>query len=133
VYDRGPISEYDLGLPVPIAPLEERRRGLPTDLWAALAQVKAVVAALVGPRLREVRLFGSYARNHQNDESDVDVMILVDDVQQVERDRIVSAISRLSTASVCLSPLVLSVAQLTELRAREKLIAQDIDREGITV
>jgi hypothetical protein len=34
---------------------------------------------------------------------------------------------------MALSPLILSVAQLEALRNREKIIAADIDREGITV
>jgi hypothetical protein len=133
VYDRAPINAYDLGLPVPIAPFEERRGAIPPVVWARLEQAKAAVAALVGPRLREVRLFGSYARNHQNDESDVDVLILVDGLQPTDVDAIVDAISLLGMDGLVLSPLVISVAQLDALRARERLIAQDIDREGISV
>lgn len=133
MFDRGPINEYDLGLPVPIAPLDERRRGVSPAVWARLEESKAAVAALLGPRLREVRLFGSYARNHQNDESDIDVLILVDGLQPAEVNPIVDAAYLLKGDGLVLAPLVLSVAQLDALRAREMLIAQDIDREGITV
>jgi len=34
---------------------------------------------------------------------------------------------------ILLSPLILTKAQLDSLRARELLIAQDLDREGITL
>jgi hypothetical protein len=75
------------------------------------------------------------APSRQNDESDVDVLILVDGLQPSEVDAIVDAISLLGMGidGLILSPLVISVAQLDALRARERLIAQDIDREGITV
>jgi predicted nucleotidyltransferase len=127
------LNEYDLGLPVPIASLEERRRAVPTDVWARLERVKEALVALLGPRLQEVRLFGSYARNQFDDESDVDVLILVEGLQPGERQRVVDAVLELTGWGVILAPLVLTVAQFDALRAREKLIAQDIDREGITV
>jgi predicted nucleotidyltransferase len=114
------LNEYDLGLPVPIAPLEERRRGVPAEVWDRLVRVKEAVVAELGPRLREVRLFGSYARNQFDDESDVDVLILATSLQPGERQRVVNAALALTGRGVI-------------LRAREKLIAQDIDREGITV
>ena len=125
------ISEYDLGLPVPIASLEERRRRVPPAIRARLERTKASVAALLGPRLREVRLFGSYARGQFTDVSDVDVLILVERLDEGDRERIVEAVVR--AGGIILSPLILTTAQLDSLRARELLIAQDLDREGITL
>lgn len=129
--NRDELNEYDLGLPVPIAPLEERRRQIPPDILARLERTKASVAALLGPRLREVRLFGSYARSQATDASDVDVLLLVDRLDEGDRDRILEAV--VLSGGILLSPLILTVAQLDSLRARELLIAQDLDREGITL
>jgi hypothetical protein len=129
--NRAEINDYDLGLPVPIAPLEERRRNIPPAIQARLERTKASVTALLGPRLREVRLFGSYARSQFNDMSDVDVLILVEQLSEGDRERIVEAVVR--AGGILLSPLILTVAQLDSLRARELLIAQDLDREGITI
>lgn len=131
--NREEINEYDLGLPVPIAPLEERRRGVPAPVWAALHRLKEDLDALFGSRLRAVVLFGSYARNQFNEESDVDVLVLVDDLRPGERNSIIDATVRRSTGDILLSPLILTVPELDALRAREMLIAQDIDREGIVV
>jgi uncharacterized protein len=133
VQSREAVNEYDLGLPIPLSPLTERQRSIPRGVWARLEQAKVHVAALLGPRLREVRLFGSYARGQFDDESDVDVLFLVDSLKVGERERVVDAILELSGRGVILSPLVLTVAQLERLRGQEKLLVQDLDREGICV
>ncbi len=131
--NREQINEYDLGLPVPIASLEERRRGVPPAVWDALRRLKEDLSTLFGPRLHKLVLFGSYARNQFDEESDVDVLVLVDDLGPDDRNRIIDAAVRHSTSDIVLAPLILTVRQLDSLRARELLIAQDIDREGIVV
>jgi hypothetical protein len=131
--NREEINEYDLGLPVPIAPLPERRRGVPPAAWAALGSLKAKLIALFGVRLQKLVLFGSYARNQFNEESDVDVLVLLDTLSPGERERVVDEAVRCSTGEMFLSPLILTTAQFDALRARERLIALDIDREGIAV
>jgi hypothetical protein len=131
--NREEINEYDLGLPVPIASLEERRRGIPAAVWDRLYRAKAKLGELFGPTLHEFRLFGSYARNQFDDESDVDVLVLTDPISVEEHDRAFSALLGISGDGIYLTPLFLTVAELDRLRAREKILAQDIDREGITV
>lgn len=44
----------------------------------ALAQVQVGLAALYGPRLRGVYLYGSYARGDYDAESDLDVLVVLD-------------------------------------------------------
>jgi len=131
--NREEINEYDLGLPVPIAPLEQRRRGVPAAVWAALRRFEQDLTAFLGGRLQQVVLFGSYARNQFDDESDVDVLVLIEALEPADRDRIIETAVRCSTADIILSPLILTVTQLAALRAREMLIAADIDREGIVL
>lgn len=48
-------------------------------LRAILADVKKETLKLFGNKLRELILYGSYARNQQDLESDIDIMILVDE------------------------------------------------------
>src|SRR6266699_4779407 len=43
-----------------------------------LTDVKAGLEELYGPRLQGVYLYGSYARGEQTEESDVDVLIVLD-------------------------------------------------------
>lgn len=49
---------------------------------ALLGDLKAGLARLYGTRLREVLLYGSYARGEEDDESDVDVLIVLDKVER---------------------------------------------------
>jgi predicted nucleotidyltransferase len=50
----------------------------PPAVDRALVALKARLSATLGARLRELRLFGSYARGDAGAESDVDVLVLVD-------------------------------------------------------
>lgn len=43
-----------------------------------LAEVEKRVKKIFGDKLKKVILFGSYARNEQDEESDIDIMTLVD-------------------------------------------------------
>jgi len=45
-----------------------------------LAELKTSLAGLYGGRLKGVYLFGSYARNEAGEESDVDVLVVLDRV-----------------------------------------------------
>jgi predicted nucleotidyltransferase len=49
------------------------------ELLNILRDVKHEIRQLFGDKLRELILYGSYARNEQDPESDIDIMILVDD------------------------------------------------------
>lgn len=48
---------------------------------AVLSRLKDGLAELYGPRLKGVYLFGSYARGEADNESDVDVLIVLDRVE----------------------------------------------------
>ena len=50
----------------------------PANVRGAVEELKRRLESRFGPRLLEVRLFGSYARGEQDDESDVDVLLLFD-------------------------------------------------------
>lgn len=67
-----------------------------TQLQYVLSEARNGLSELFGPRLERVLLYGSYARGDQDEESDIDVMALVDlPREQLETYR--RAISRLST------------------------------------
>jgi len=48
-------------------------------LTAILFDVKKEVLKLFGDKLEQLILYGSYARNEQDSESDIDIMILLDE------------------------------------------------------
>jgi predicted nucleotidyltransferase len=49
------------------------------DVQPLLQQLKTELQALYGPRLKGVYLYGSYARGEQDAESDLDVLVVLDD------------------------------------------------------
>ncbi len=75
--------------------MNARIEGRITDL---LEDAKAELAELYGRRLRGVYLFGSYARGEADEESDVDVLVVLDGVGSygAEIERSSEMASRLS-------------------------------------
>lgn len=130
---REEINEYDLGLPLRLEPLEVRKARLPDELWRRLQRAKEIVTRLLGNRLCEVRLFGSYARGDFDEDSDVDLLVVGEAIDAGERDLVARSVHDLSDGAFVFSPLVLSLDRWTELRRREQILAQDIEREGIAL
>ena len=82
--------------------------------------------------MRELTLFGSVARGEARDESDVDIAMVVDDLTFAEArglDEVTGDV--LTDLDVLITPFALSTARADELRRRERLIMQDIARDGI--
>lgn len=69
-----------------------------TSLHQLLTELRIGLAAIYGVRLRGVYLFGSHARKEANAESDVDVLVVLDRVEQYGREVFVTGplISQLS-------------------------------------
>jgi len=67
----------------------------------ALAELKKQLKAIYGDRLKGIYLFGSYARGEAHPESDLDVLIVLDQVDDYsqEIDRTSAVISELSLRS----------------------------------
>ncbi len=46
-----------------------------------LSSVKSVAEEQFGERLKAVRLYGSYARGEEREDSDIDILIVLDEIQ----------------------------------------------------
>ena len=82
-----------------------------------LSELKIHLLGLYETRLKEIYLFGSYARNEADEESDVDVLIVLDRVDDysMEIARTSEVISQLSLQySVSLSRVFVSEKQWQE-------------------
>ncbi|MBI2894244.1 MAG: nucleotidyltransferase domain-containing protein [Deltaproteobacteria bacterium] len=103
------------------------------EVQSALSELKQELMGTFGARLVRLVLFGSYARGIVHPESDVDVLVVVSQREPKDGHRAAdgAAAVMLRRPDVVLSPLVLSAAELDELRARERLLAREIDRDGI--
>ena len=71
---------------------------MPEIIRALLAELKVGLKKVYGKRLKEVYVFGSYARGEQDSESDLDVMIVLKglDQYQTELERTGELVSTLS-------------------------------------
>lgn len=101
----------------------------------AVTELASRVRARFGARTREVRLFGSHARGDAHEESDVDVLVVVEDLSEAERRDVFDmayAIDSSSPEWLGLSPLPYAASQAADLRARERRLLLDIDREGVS-
>lgn len=61
---------------------------LSTEERAAIERFRNEVRALLGPRLRDLRIFGSKARGDDHDESDIDLLILIQDADNETMGRV---------------------------------------------
>jgi predicted nucleotidyltransferase len=101
-----------------------------------LADVKKEVLKLFGDKLEQLVLFGSYARNEQDPESDIDIMILVDESDSTLRkynDKIANIMTDLSLKY----NTFISLTEETYSRYNEYLdilpFFQNINNEGIEI
>lgn len=107
---------------------------LPQIVAEALDRLRRAVRDRFGERTSEIVLFGSYARGTAREDSDVDVLVVIDDLtdrEEVEIVDLASAIKRSSAEWVGLAPLPLSTARAAELRSRGRLLFRDIASEGV--
>lgn len=102
---------------------------------AELAAVDAFITWLrrrFGDGVAELRVFGSRARGEGHEESDLDLLVAVEGMTSAERREIAQQSGdALTDWGVLLSPFAVSTEHLANLRARERRIAREIDRDGI--
>ena len=98
----------------------------------ALQRFTGMLRNRFGPRLREVRLFGSTARGERHEDSDIDVAVLVDGLDWREKREVYGwPFDVLMETGIYLSPVAWSAADFESLLEGERLIALEVRREGI--
>lgn len=84
--------------------------------------------------MRDVRLFGSFARGDADEESDVDVLVLIDDLTDAEIGVVAGEVAPIILASqLPIAPLPMATARFEELRRSERLLAREIDADGVSL
>lgn len=88
----------------------------------------------LGPRVRDIRLFGSYARGEAHEDSDVDVLVVIDGLTDLEIGLVANEAAPVIMATgMPLAPLPISTERLAELRRTGRSLALDLDRESISL
>jgi len=87
-------------------------------------------------RLLELKVFGSRARGDAHEDSDLDILVLVDGDEHLLLRPIAAVateVMREMELPFNISPLVLDRPHLEALQQREVRLARDLAREGISV
>ena len=104
------------------------------DEKKAVAEIRERLNGLVGSRLKGLYVFGSKARGDYDPESDVDLAILVNGLDNPMKRRIIDIVVEVETRYiVVISSLVLSWKEFSHLLERERRLALDIQKEGIPI
>ena len=107
---------------------------LPPLVRTAASGYAHLLRARFGERLLDVRVFGSYARGDADEDSDLDVAVVVRDLTEAERtvaiDLAWTARGRAHDAPI-VAPLVWSDRERDDRLRAERRIARDILAEGI--
>lgn len=106
-------------------------RRLPEKIESILQEVKDRLDSLYADRLKEIILFGSYARGDFAEGSDIDLLVLLDrlDEPEAERERYLSAICELSLkydTVVSIVPMDYRV-----FRSKKTPLTMNVTREGV--
>lgn len=100
----------------------------------ALDELRAWLQGRFGARLRELLLFGSRARGEGNEESDLDVLVVVEELRGAEGREIAYTCGDLLTRhDVLVSPFTVSGERWHDLKRRERRIAVEIVRDGVPI
>ncbi len=97
-----------------------------------LRQLKESLESFLGDQLLRVVLFGSMARGDYNDESDVDVAIIIRGLTRELKNKVLDKVAEVELNFLLpISALIFSEDEFNRLKKRERRIALDIEREGI--
>lgn len=104
---------------------------MPPHLRPVLRDLEASLRSAFGGRLRDIQLFGSYARGDATEDSDVDVLVLIDGLAQSE----IAIVSDRATAvalttGTALAPLPISTESFERMSATGRGLAAEIARDG---
>lgn len=104
------------------------------ELSAIMHQLVQAAYAMYGEKVQEIILFGSYARNEADDESDIDVMILLniprEEIPYLRRKAAQIAGELLCEHGLVVSPILESKAFFDRNRLMYPFF-KHIDQEGI--
>ena len=109
------------------------KKNIPENIIRILDEVKVCLQRIYGDKLKDIILHGSYARGDCNDGSDIDLIIILEDITgpMQEREKYFDAIWKLDLKY----DTVISIIPLKEdeYRTRRLPVILNARREGIPI
>ena len=103
---------------------------MPAHLRPILLELQARLSTLFGERFHELRLFGSYARGAATEDSDVDVLVLIDRLVPGEIAVVADATTGLALETgVGLASVPMASERFASTEPRRGFVGE-IEREG---
>lgn len=98
-----------------------------------LAELKERLTQIYGSRIKSIILFGSYARGEEEEGSDIDILLVLDDFQQTEAEHelLIAAQSELCLKYVIL-PSVITISE-KEFLTRQSPFLLNVRKEGVHI
>ena len=103
------------------------------DIISILREYKNIIAQQLGENLISVTLYGSYARGDYNEDSDVDVLLVLNEpATTIERQIIYSTLSDIEAKydNIFLTVIVVNEDDYLRIQSLNTLFYQNIVREG---
>lgn len=109
-------------------PAEVALGGLAPDERRWILEFRGRLQVLLGTRLRDLRLFGSKARGEDHDESDIDLLVLIDDADTPTRWQITDAAHAISP---WLAPVIVDYDRYHAPINRAGAFYEELRRESV--
>ena len=98
----------------------------------ATDEFKRRVLQKLGESVTRFCLFGSRARGEGDEESDVDILVLLKEAPTKLRSLVFEIAADIFLEyEIDISPLVMSDSHFLDMKKRERLLTSDIERDGI--
>ncbi len=105
---------------------------VPLEVQRVMRDFQCRLQRHFGSRLRDVRLFGSYARGAAHEDSDVDVFVLLDQMDyEAQRDVLNIAADLFVETNLFVSPSVFGQAVYEAHRDQERPLISQIEQQGL--
>jgi predicted nucleotidyltransferase len=110
-----------------------RKSRLDRNTQAILSEIRAGLSEVYGARLRKVCLYGSYARRQQQEGSDMDILVVLDEVRDVGEE--LSRMSELGSGLSLAHDVTISFCPVDEWEFfnRQSAFLMNVCREAIPV
>jgi predicted nucleotidyltransferase len=104
----------------------------PPGVERALELFADAVRRRFGRSLLSMRLFGSFAQARANEDSDIDVAMVLEEVDWHRQREIIDLATDIGLEhDVSISPTIFDATTYERWRAQERPLVMDIEREGI--